>query len=399
MVVGGVAVPGAAQGVAQGAAQGVTQGGAFSAAHAANASPVAAPAAAPTVAPASPRVVDRISLSKRGVGEAVAGTLVRTGPEGVTLRVARNGVEREETVPWSDVRAVTGATGAEVDAWLPAGESLWRGRARVRRGDWALAIEPLERAAAAWRGASATPDGAAAALALTQALVQSGRLGAALPVAYEALRCLRAGVMVPPWAEGGATLVDVQRAIPAAVPPMSVSPEETAPAAAALRGFDARGDAALAESALLMAVLLDRIGAEAAPAASAPSGGAARLPERERQGVAFLEALAQAGASSPETRAAARRTLGSMRRTLPAWSEPWIRYALGESLCQERDRAAQERGVVLLLSVEVADRAIAPRLAAAAGRRAARALQILGAAAAAERVLRALQTQPETHEP
>jgi hypothetical protein len=65
----------------------------------------------------------------------------------------------------------------------------------------------------------------------------------------------------------------------------------------------------------------------------------------------------------------------------------------------ENDRAARERGVVLLLSVEAAERASMPALAAAAGDRAVRALHALGDPAGAERLRQALPATSETPSP
>jgi hypothetical protein len=324
-------------------------------------------------------------VERRGSAESVSGEVTDVGAGGITLRFSRNGLERSETIPWSEVRAVRGGSPKGLDEWLTAGEALWRGRSRVQRGDWGLAIAPLEVAAAAWLGQAPTPDGAAAALALAQAYARAGRLGDALPVAFEAMRQLRAGMPLPDWAAEGGGVVDATRGLAAGAPPMALEGPDAAHAAAALRSFDTKGDAGLAQLALATAALLE------GSAAPAPAGG--KLAEGDRQGLAFLEALRDSRSAAPETRAAARRALGGMRRALPSWADGWVRLAIGESLAMESDRASRERGAVLMVSVELSERARQPALAAAARRRAALAIEQLGDPQGAERL------QPKTVPP
>lgn len=354
----------------------------------------AAIAAACALGAAPAAHADRVE--RRGTAEAIDGTVLRAGPEGVTLRVSRNGIDREETVPWSHVREVRGANVDGLADWQAAGEALWRGRSRVRRNDWQLAVEPLERAAAAWRGSAPSADGAAAALALTQAYVQSGRLADAMPVAFEAMRQLRAGMPMPDWAQGSATLVDAPRCLPAAVPPMALSATDAARTAAALRAFDAKGDAALAHAALLLAAVLER--SEERPA------GAPRASEGDRQGFAFLDALRDTASANAATRAAGRRALAALKRTVSTWSDPWVRFAIGASLAQEADAPSRERGAVLLLSVDAIDRSTHPALAAAARERAAETVGALGDTSGAERIRKSgpqplPSPPPETNRP
>ncbi|MBL9141886.1 MAG: hypothetical protein JNK53_08470, partial [Phycisphaerae bacterium] len=265
------------------------------------------------------------------------------------------------------------------------------GRARVRRGDWQLAVEPLERAAAVWRGTAPSPDGAAVALALVQAYVQAGRLADAMPVAFEAMRQVRAGMPLPDWAQGSSALIDASRCLPAAVAPMALSGADAANAAMALRAFDAQGDAALAHAAEKLAALLERTDEGASDRASdrepaVPTSPAPRATESDRQGFALLDGLRDAMSDDAATRAKARRSLATLKRSLPPWSDAWIRYATGDSLTREPETQAKERGVVLLLSVDVSDRLAQPMLAAAARARAAAALASLGNASGAERI-------------
>ncbi|MBL9141095.1 MAG: hypothetical protein JNK53_04450, partial [Phycisphaerae bacterium] len=66
------------------------------------------------------------TVERRGTAEPIDGTVLRVGPSGVSLRVTRNGLDREETVPWSDVRSVQGASIEGLAMWHRAGEALWR---------------------------------------------------------------------------------------------------------------------------------------------------------------------------------------------------------------------------------------------------------------------------------
>lgn len=315
----------------------------------------------------------------RGTAGSVSGAIVRSNGAGLVVRVLRNGIDREETIPWSEVRAVDAGDGTEFSAadaaWLKAGEALWRGRARALRGDWGLALQPLERAAEAWRGAPPSEDGAAAALALAQAYVQAGRAADAVLPAYEAMRNLRAGIAAPEWTKDAVMYVDAPRGLPIAVPPMAVEGEDANRAAAALRTFVADGDPALMQLAQAYAALLE----------DAPPAGTARSPklsEESRQGLALLTALRESASANPTARAAARKTLQSMRHSIGGWCEPWIRFAIGASLALEAEPLSRERGTVLLLSVGAVDAAGQPSLAGAAQRRADELLKQIKASGA-----------------
>lgn len=320
---------------------------------------------------------DQVEL--RGGAPAVEGTVAAAGPAGLVVRTAAG----EQRVPWSEVRAVAGAAPADAAQWLAAGEALWRGRMRSQRGDWSGALEPLERAAAAWRGAEPSADGAGAALLLAQAYANAGRWADGLPVAFEAMRVLRAGASVPAWAQGSHALVDAPRVLPAAFPPMALAGPDAARAAAALRALGAGDDAWQAAVAAVAALL------EGAPAPS--RAGLGRQAEAERQGQALLDAIRNALSDDATMRAAGRKSLASLRRGLPAWADAWAQFATGASLAAEPDITTSERGVVELLKVDAEDAATQPCLAAAARQRAASTLEALGDAPGAQRVRRAGQ--------
>jgi hypothetical protein len=304
------------------------------------------------------------------------------------LRVQRQGIDRQEVVLWSDIRAVELQEGEAavpgIDAWLAAGESLWRARTRVLRGDWPFALTALKQAGPAWRGSAPCEDGLAAALALTYALVTAGNLQEAVPWAFESMRHVRAGVQSPEWAAPALALIDSARGVPLAIAPMALMPESAPAVAAELRAWSAGGDAPLAYAAGAYAAALDG-------GALPNSDKGARPSNESNQGIALLSALRESKSSNDELRAQARRNLQSTRNALPPWADAWIRFALGESLLLEASVTSKERGAILLASVEAVDASAHPALAAAAGARFERAVKALASVSATVRAAGTVQ--------
>ncbi len=322
-----------------------------------------------TAGPTEAAVVER-----RGTADHVQGAVVSAGPAGLVLRVQRKGIERQETVLWSDIRAVEFEEGevavAGLDAWLAAGESLWRARTRVLRGDWPFALTALKQAGPAWLGAAPCEDGLAASLALTHALVTAGNLQEALVWSFEAMRHARAGVQPPEWAAAALAHIDSARGVPVAIPPMALDSSSAAASAAALRAWSAGSDAPLSHAAGAYAAALD---GGALPTADR----GVRSTNESNQGIALFSALRESKSSDEATRAQARRNLQGLRNALPPWADVWIRYALGESLLLESNVTSKERGAILLVSVEAVDPSAHLALATSAHARVERAVKAL----------------------
>ena len=200
-------------------------------------------------------------IELRGSAAPIDGDTVRSGPAGIEVRTRRAGLEQVQNVPWSEVRAVRGA-GVPKDAaqWLAAGEALWRGRTRVARGDWQLALEPLERAARAWAGAAPSADGLAAESACAEALRRAGRAAEAVRPAFEAIRVARAGIPADAAeariADAESRIFDARMPIPASLSPGAFDADGAKAVRAAMAGFDAGGDAGLA---VVVAAYLDAL--------------------------------------------------------------------------------------------------------------------------------------------
>ncbi|MFO0962464.1 MAG: hypothetical protein U0625_06095 [Phycisphaerales bacterium] len=354
---------------------------------------VAAPAslAAPAHAPAPE------SVELRGSAGVLEGEVRVLGAAGIELRSRRGGVEATQVIPWSEVRALASAASDPVaQRWLAAGEALWRARTRLARGDAGFAREPLAQAAQAWRGAAPCPDGLFAAAQQAQALLRAGQAAEAVAPAFEALRILRA----PGAAVDAATLppriADALAMLPPALAPSALTPQEAAAVAAALAAMDFGADAPLRAAAQAYAAVAMAGGAPAAAPAAAPAPGtapaatdaaASRAEAAQRATLAALEALRDLRSPDAKVRAAGRAALAKARRTMPAWFEPWARFALGQSLGGETEAAVRDRGLALLLSVAAADARDQPWLAARARAEGARLLTQAGNTAGAKRLL------------
>lgn len=292
------------------------------------------------------------------------GTVVRSGPSGIELRVRKDGLESTLLTPWSEVREVRGESARDAADWVAAGNDLWRGRIRVQRGDWPLALEPLERAFARWRGAAPTHDGLLAAVGCAEARIRAGRAADAVLPAFEALRLLRAGIAFAPGdgriADAVARISDPSVPLPPALAPNGFAAADAARARDALASFDAAGDEGLS------AVVAAYAGAlEGGPARAVAKAGV-RIDAPANLAATALDALRGARAAPAAERGAALSSLARVRRSMPAWFEPWSRLAVGCALAADADATLRDRGKVLLASIAACDSVEAPDLAARA---------------------------------
>ena len=306
-------------------------------------------------------------IELHGGGRSVEGDPVRIGPDGIELRVRRDGLETTPLTPWSEVRALRDARGGipagDAAAWLAAGNDLWRGRLRVSRGDWPFAVEPLARAYARWEGAAPSKDGLMAAAAYCEALVRAGRAADALRPAFEAIRLVRAGVQLdagagPRIADALARIIDAKASIPESLAPASFAAADAARASASLEGFGSHGDDALAAVVDAYRAAIDG----AAPRVP-QAKGAARLDPPAQIAVAALDALRAVRSTDAAERGASLGSLARARRSMPQWFEPWARFAAGRALAADEDATLRDRGRVLLASIVATESSVDPALA------------------------------------
>jgi hypothetical protein len=332
---------------------------------------VAIAALALVVACAAPARADVVEL--RGSAGQIDGAIVKAGPAGIEVRSRRAGLEQSQTVPWSDVRRVDAShLPSEATAWLAAGADLWRGRIRVARGDWPLAVEPLLRAAHAWQGATPCAAGLAAESACVEALLRAGRPAEAVVPAFEAIRMARAGIAPagdadPRIQESEVRVFDAKAPVPPMLAPGAFDRAAAEKVAASLAGYDARGDAGLAAVVAAYAAALGEAPTDDPPRAPSP-----KIDAPARAAVTALEALRDVRASDAKRRAAALVSLARARRSMPSWFEPWSRLATGIALASDTDGTLHERGLVLLASLQAGDRTLHPLLAARAAAEAKR---------------------------
>ena len=311
------------------------------------------------------------SIELRGGAPALRGTVQSVGPEGVTIGVDRGGVVQPRTVPWSEVRSIHPAD-AKAQRWLPAGESLWRARIRVMRGDWPLAAEPFRAAAEAWRGASPCADGAFAAAGAAESALRAGRPEDGAVDAFEAIRVMRAmtagqAAAAPVTAAGESMrVVDARIADPAVplsamFPPHAMAPDAATAASRSVRGWASATGGAVADVATAWARAAQSTD-PGAVAAIAPADATAR-DDGSRAAIAALEAIAACRGGVADTRWSGLSALGRVRRAMPAWFDAWARLAAAQALLVDADEAVRSRGAVLLVSLVACDAAEHPMLA------------------------------------
>ena len=311
-------------------------------------------------------------IELRGSAAPIDGDTVRSGPAGIEVRTRRAGLEQVQNVPWSQIRAVRGA-GIPKDAaqWLAAGEALWRGRTRVARGDWQLALEPLERAARAWAGAAPSADGLAAESACAEALRRAGRAAEAVRPAFEAIRVARAGIAADAAeariADAESRIFDARMPIPASLSPGAFDADGAKAVRAAMAGFDVGGDTGLA---LVVAAYLDAL--VDSPASDAAAPATPKIDAPAKAAAVALESVRDVRSADPRRRAAALVALARVRRPLPAWFEPSARLATAVALASDSDAGIHDRGMALLASLQAADAVSQPFLAARAAAEAKR---------------------------
>ena len=332
------------------------------------------------------RALAQVTVSLRHQGGERIGRIVAEDGDGIVIEVAGTPPVRQ-FIRWDLVRGIEGP-GPEPPSRasrLALGESIWRGRVRLDRGD-AAAAEPLLAAAAS---ALSREDGALALAAWEELLRARIALGGELADAATRTPSLRASAR--PLGDLAVPLparpdpVDPATGLVCAAPPAWATRAE---ATRAREGFEAI--AASARDAALIAQLYAQIAAsDAGDPQPPPSRGArpAGSPPPPRgalaRGVELLEAWAAAVSSDAEGRRRGRETLRRMARELSPAMRAWAIYAGGRSLAMESDPKQRRIGATEMLKAAAAHGALAPILERAARARAAEALDAAGDAGSA----------------
>lgn len=377
---------------------------------------------------------DRVLLRN---GDVIEGRISEIDAGGVSIRrtLERNGgsatgdgasraIEATDRLAWDRVAQIESDDGGqpsadpETAAWLERGERLWRARARLARGDTALAEQAL---GPAWVfEPTAGPTGLVAALIELQVALGREDHPRAWRAWLEVARARQSGAReaaLETWLECSSSgtliqrpLVDELTGLCPALPPFAADASEQTRMLAVLDDFDARGDAELA-------LLRDAIAAVVAPsrepppvpeAGSARPSGATGKSSEERSDESdansdrrrtrdFLRALRALRRGDAAERDQARESVVAQRRRLPEWAEAWSRFAVGSGLLMDGTPEATLLGQIELMHLPARFAESQPwltsqaaLLAAEASRRADRADE----AAAIEQFIRPTNEKP-----
>lgn len=321
-----------------------------------------------------------------------AGTFVSAEDAGVRVTDAAG---KSRIIGWDRVRTLGPEHATEFDRHRALGETLWRGRARVERGDFAGAEELLEPLEASIRSGSEQGLSGPSGAVLYECLMRCRLHRGATTGALFAMFAWRAATGVGMGADGREAFVggrtslgpvmDERMDVMTGLPPIWLNEPAVARAAGAeaewarFAGGTTEGDplAPWYRAAMLFecAATPEEVGAARAMVEGREAGAS--------EGVRLVRDIVLARVGDEATRAGARAAL---ERRLVAgegvevepWVEAWCRAGIGRSLVHEPDAALRRRGVLHLLHVPARFGRTEPGLAAVAMAEAARTLAELG---------------------
>ena len=359
---------------------------------------MAAVAAALACALLSPGAHAQVTVELRHQGGERAGRIVAEDGDGITVEVPGTPPVRH-FIRWDLVRSVGGPGSAPPsrEGRMALGDSIWRGRARLDRGD-AAAAEPLLEAAASTLSRESGPLALAAWEELLRARIALGGELAEAAVRTPSLRAsVRATGDLPVALPARPDPLDAGTGLVAAAPPAWATRAE---ATRAREWFQSA--ASSSRDVALVAGLYAQIAAADAgdPQPPPPRGarpvGAPPLPRGAlARGVDLLEAWAAAVSNDEEARRRGRETLRRMSRELSPAMRAWAVYAGGRSLSLERDAKQRRVGATEMLKAAATHGALAPILERAAHARAAEALEAAGDAESAALLRSQAGTSPQ----
>lgn len=328
-------------------------------------------------AAASSRADAQATVTLRHQGGERAGRVVAEDGDGITVEMPGTPPVRQ-FIRWDLVRSVSGGAAAPPlrAPRLALGDSIWRGRVRLDRGD-AAAAEPLLASAASALSRESGPLALAAWEGLLRARIA---LGGELAEAAARVPSLRASVRdigdLPVKLPAHPDPVDAGTGLVAAAPPAWATRAE---ATRAREGF--QSIASSSRDVALVAQLYAQIAAADAgdpqpppPRGARPVGSPPPPRGALARGVELLESWAAAVSSDAEARRRGRETLRRMARESSPAMRAWAIYAGGRSLAMEEDPKQRRIGATEMLKAAAAHGALAPILERAAVARAAEAL-------------------------
>ena len=340
---------------------------------------VAAAALAFAMAPMRAHAQSTVTLRHQG-GERI-GRIVAEDGDGITVEVAGSPPMRQ-FIRWDLVRSVEGAGPVPPAraSRMALGESVWRGRVRLDRGD-AAAAEPMLQAAASALSRESGPLALAAWEELLRARIALGGELAEAAVRAPSMRAsVRESGDLPVAIPARPDPVDAGTGLVAAAPPAWATRAEATRARDGFRSIEASSrDAALLAGLYAQIAAADAGDPQPPPPRGARPVGAPPLPRGAlARGVELLEAWAAAVSSDAEGRRRGRDTLRRMARELSPAMRAWAIYAGGRSLAMESDPKQRRIGATEMLKAAAAHGALAPILERASRARAAEALDAAG---------------------
>lgn len=323
----------------------------------------------------------QVTVTLRHQGGDRVGRIAAEDGDGITLEVPGAPPQRE-FIRWDIVRSVDGGGVAPQSRAqrMALGESIWRGRIRLDRGD-AAAAEPLLQAAASSLSRESGPLALAAWEELLRARIALGGELAEGAVRAPSLRAsVRASGDLPVALPSRADPLDAGTGLVPSAPPAWATRAE---ATRAREGF--QSIAASSRDVALLAGLYAQIAAADAgdpqpppPRGARPVGSPPPPRGALARGVELLEAWAAAVSNDAEARKRGRETMRRMARELSPAMRAWAIYAGGRSLAMEGDAKQRRIGATEMLKAAAAHGALAPILVRAAESRAAESLEAAG---------------------
>jgi len=297
------------------------------------------------------------------------------------VHVQPRGADRDAVLPWHTIREVVSEDWQ--DEWLlarPMADSLWRGVARLKRHDPALAASAIEPFFAQMQGQTHETALVIAEGTLRCALARASHEQAVLPW-LEVVRLREAGVVTDAFNALPPIIDDATLLCPSLPPgwPDTVRLERLCDQ---LEAFDATGSSVVAALAKRIHCL-----------ALIESGNACERPKDsvKHPGVELLDELINLRLLDAGSAQNAIDRMDRRAATMDGWSEAWTRYSLGCALIRLDDRRLQDQGLVQLAFVPSRFRYAQPYLAGLSLQRMAQELALRGGLQRSVELLRLVQ--------
>lgn len=289
------------------------------------------------------------------------GTRIDAKVEGVSLGGVHLAPETTggpaRVVSWDMVKSVEGAEDAA--SYVQTGDSLWRARTRLERGDVRAAEALAERLSEVY-SAEGGPSAALAAECLVRCRMARGAQGAAVGAWLWWAR-VQEGRGKDTWIGGGTALgalSDGTLGLGVHMPPIWAPGPVASSAAASTDWSKARSGGGVSAA---LAELYEK----AARFEAGLDSEVTLTDAAKGEGLAFAREIVLARGGDSDARQAARTALEqrlavyevvreegrSKEPARPRWVEAWCRMALGRSMLREQDERVKMQGVLHLMHV------------------------------------------------